>query len=31
MDLYDKIKNIYGLNNEEGLIKAITFTKKILK
>lgn len=30
MDLYDKIKNIYGLNNEERLIKAITFTKKIL-
>ena len=30
MNLYDKIKNIYGLNNEEGLIKAITFTKKIL-
>ena len=30
MDLYDKIKNIYGLNNEDGLIKAVTFTKKIL-
>ena len=30
MDLYNKIKNIYGLNNEDGLIKAVTFTKKIL-
>lgn len=30
MDLYDKIKNIYGLNNEEGLINSISVVKKLL-